>query len=179
MMVIADLLGVPRADIGQFKIWSDAIVEPFSMMASRERRIECARLVVEMQAYFADMVAERRKKPRDDLISEAIAYRDKDGDAFTMQELMTVITIDLLASGNETTTAAIGSGLKLLIEDRARAQNVLAESALILDISGRDSAAGIAGARHVQALRSQWQSRGGHPRGRRTAEYSLWRSQPR
>ena len=27
-----------------------------------------------------------------------------------MQELMTIITIDLLASGNETTTAAIGSG---------------------------------------------------------------------
>ena len=131
MMVIADLLGVPRADIGQFKIWSDAIVEPFSMMASRERRIECARLVVEMQAYFADMVAERRKKPRDDLISEAIAYRDKDGDAFTMQELMTVITIDLLASGNETTTAAIGSGLKLLIEDRDALNNVLAEPALI------------------------------------------------
>ena len=46
MMVIADLLGVPRTDIGQFKIWSDAIVEPFSMMATRERRIECARLVV-------------------------------------------------------------------------------------------------------------------------------------
>ena len=102
---------MPRADIGQFKIWSDAIVEPFSMMATRERRIECARLVVEMQAYFADMVAERRKNPRDDLISEAIAYRDQDGEAFTMQELMTIITIDLLASGNETTTAAIGSGL--------------------------------------------------------------------
>ena len=131
MMVIADLLGVPRADIGQFKIWSDAIVEPFSMMATRERRIECARLVVEMQAYFADMVAERRKNPRDDLISEAIAYRDQDGEAFTMQELMTIITIDLLASGNETTTAAIGSGLKLLIDDPDALNDVLAEPELI------------------------------------------------
>ncbi|MBR9796571.1 MAG: cytochrome P450, partial [Gammaproteobacteria bacterium] len=131
MMVIADLLGVPRADIGQFKLWSDAIVEPFSMMASKERRIECAKLVVEMQAYFADMVAERRKKPRDDLISEAIAYRDQDGDAFTMQELMTIITIDLLASGNETTTAAIGSGVKLLIEDSEALNSVLADSSRI------------------------------------------------
>ncbi len=131
MIVIADLLGVPRADISQFKIWSDAIVEPFSMMATRERRIECAKLVVEMQAYFADMVAERRKNPRDDLISEAIAYRDQDGEAFTMQELMTIITIDLLASGNETTTAAIGSGLKLLIEDPDSLNNVLAEPTLI------------------------------------------------
>ena len=131
MIVIADLLGVPRADISQFKIWSDAIVEPFSMMATRERRIECAKLVVEMQAYFADMVAERRKNPRDDLISEAIAYRDQDGKAFTMQELMTIITIDLLASGNETTTAAIGSGLKLLIEDPDSLNDVLAEQTLI------------------------------------------------
>ena len=131
MMVIADLLGVPRADIGQFKIWSDAIVEPFSMMASKERRIECARLVVEMQAYFAEMVAERQKKPRDDLISEAVAYRDQEGDSFTMQELMTIITIDLLASGNETTTAAIGSGMKLLIEDNDALQEVIADPDLI------------------------------------------------
>ena len=131
MMVIADLLGVPRADIGQFKLWSDAIVEPFSMMATKERRIECAQLVVEMQAYFADMVAERRKKPRNDLISEAIAYRDQDGDAFTMQELMTIISIDLLASGNETTTAAIGSGLKLLIEDPEALDPVLADPTLV------------------------------------------------
>ena len=131
MMVIADLLGVPGADIAQFKTWSDAIVEPFSMMVTPERRIECARLVVEMQAYFADMVAERRKNPRDDLISEAIVHRDQDGEAFTMQELMTIITIDLLASGNETTTAAIGSGLKLLIEDPDALNNVLAEPTLI------------------------------------------------
>lgn len=131
MIVIADLLGVPRADISQFKIWSDALVEPFSMMAIRERRIECAKLVVEMQAYFADMVAERRKNPRDDLISEAIAYRDQDGEAFNMQELMTIITIDLLASGSKTTTAAIGSGLKLLIEDPDSLNNVLAEPNLI------------------------------------------------
>jgi len=131
MMVIADLLGVPRSDIAQFKVWSDAIVEPFSMMASPERRVECARLVVEMQGYFAEMVAERRRRPRDDLISEAIAHRDSEGNAFSMQELMTIITIDLLASGNETTTAAIGSGMKLLIEEPAVVSEIVSDPALI------------------------------------------------
>lgn len=131
MMVIAALLGVPRADIAQFKIWSDAIVEPFSMMASPERHIECARLVVEMQTYFADMVADRQKHPGEDLISEAIAYRDVAGEPFTMQELMTIITIDLLASGNETTTAAIGSGMKLLIENPDVAADITADAELI------------------------------------------------
>lgn len=117
MIVIANLLGVPKQDIGQFKIWSDAIVEPFSMMASRERRIECARLVVEMQHYFAAMIEQRRVAPGNDFISEALAYRDTQGAGFDMQELMTLITIDLLASGNETTTAAISSGMKLLTDD--------------------------------------------------------------
>jgi len=87
--------------------------------------------VVEMQAYFAEMVAERQRQPRNDLISEAIAYRDNSGGAFTMQELMTIITIDLLASGNETTTAAIGSGMKLLIEDPSALAEIVAEPALI------------------------------------------------
>ena len=131
MMVIAALLGVPQADIAQFKIWSDAIVEPFSMMASPERRIECARLVVEMQTYFADMVADRQKNPGEDLISQAIAYRDAAGEPFTMQELMTIITIDLLASGNETTTAAIGSGMKLLVENPDVVADITADAALI------------------------------------------------
>jgi cytochrome P450 len=131
MYVIADLLGVPRSDIDRFKAWSDAIVEPFSMMVSRERRVECARLVVEMQQYFADMVAQRRRAPGDDLISEAIEYRDRDGSAFDMQELMTIITIDLLASGNETTTAAIASGMKLLIENPATLEELALEPALV------------------------------------------------
>ena len=131
MVVIANLLGVPATDIAQFKIWSDAIVEPFSMMASRERRIECARLVVDMQHYFAAMIEERRKKPRDDFISEALAYRDAAGEPFDMQELMTLITIDLLASGNETTTAAIGSGMKLLLEDSAGMEALAQNPALV------------------------------------------------
>jgi cytochrome P450 len=75
MIVIANLMGVPDGDMTQFKLWSDAIVEPFSMMASRERRLECARLVVEMQHYFAEMIEARRKTPRDDFISEALSYR--------------------------------------------------------------------------------------------------------
>ena len=77
------------------------------------------------------MVAERQRRPRDDLISEAIAYRDTNDVAFTMQELMTIITIDLLASGNETTTAAIGSGLKLLVEDSLALAEIVAQPTLI------------------------------------------------
>lgn len=132
MMIIAEQIGVPRSDLARFKAWSDAIVEPFSMMITREREIECARLVVEMQHYFAALVEERRRDPKDDLLtvlaqargpaaaaSTALDTGSRDGELIEMRELLSIITIDLLASGNETTTAALSSGLKLLIEDPA------------------------------------------------------------
>jgi cytochrome P450 len=119
MVVIAELIGVPQVDLARFKAWSDAIVEPFSMMVSPEREVECARLVVEMQHYFAALLEARRHAPRDDLLTGLVRAADDPALGFDLQEQLTIITIDLLASGNETTTAAITSGLKLLIEDPA------------------------------------------------------------
>jgi cytochrome P450 len=119
MVVIAELIGVPQVDLARFKAWSDAIVEPFSMMVSPEREVECARLVVEMQHYFAALLADRRRAPREDLLTELVRAAEDPTLGFDLQEQLTIITIDLLASGNETTTAAITSGLKLLIEDPA------------------------------------------------------------
>ncbi len=117
MIVIAELIGVPHTDLTRFKAWSDAIVEPFSMMVSHERELECARLVVEMQQYFAALLEERRRAPRDDLLTQLVKAADDPELRFNLQEQLTIITIDLLASGNETTTAAISSGLLLLMRD--------------------------------------------------------------
>ena len=126
MMIIADQIGVPREDLARFKAWSDAIVEPFSMMITREREIECGRQVVEMQQYFAALIEQRRREPQEDLLTLLAqahgpegASAGSGGELIEMRELLTIITVDLLASGNETTTAALASGLKLLIEDPA------------------------------------------------------------
>lgn len=117
MIVIAELIGVPTTDLARFKAWSDAIVEPFSLMVSHERELECARLVVEMQHYFAKLLEQRRREPRDDLLTALVRAQDDPELHFDLREQLTIITIDLLASGNETTTAAITSGLLLLIRD--------------------------------------------------------------
>ncbi|MEO8104508.1 MAG: cytochrome P450 [Betaproteobacteria bacterium] len=117
MIVIAELIGVPHTDLTRFKAWSDAIVEPFSIMVSHERELECARLVVEMQQYFAALLEERRSAPRDDLLTQLVKAADDPELHFNLPEQLTIITIDLLASGNETTTAAISSGLLLLMHD--------------------------------------------------------------
>jgi cytochrome P450 len=135
MIVIARLIGVPDADLARFKGWSDAIVEPFSMMVSAERELECARLVVEMQHYFADLLADRRTSPRDDLLT-AVARAAEDPELhFDMREQLTILTIDLLASGNETTTAAVTSGLKLLIEAPSIVEEVRSDPRLVRNLA--------------------------------------------
>jgi cytochrome P450 len=88
------------------------------MMIGREREIECARLVVEMQHYFARLIDDRLSKPQDDLLTIVAQATDENGEPLEMREKLSIITIDLLASGNETTTAALASGMKLLIQDR-------------------------------------------------------------
>ena len=135
MIVIAELIGVPDADLARFKAWSDAIVEPFSMMVSREREIECARLVVEMQHYFAALLDARRREPRDDLLTELVRASEDPALGFDLQEQLTILTIDLLASGNETTTAALTSGMKLLIDDPAPIAAIRREPALLENLA--------------------------------------------
>jgi cytochrome P450 len=133
--VIADLIGVPRTDLAQFKAWSYAIVEPFSMMVSPEREIECARLVVEMQHYFVGLLEERRREPRDDLLTAVVRAGDDPELHFDLREQLTILSIDLLASGNETTTAAITSGLKLLMEDPAATAEVRRDPRLLRNLA--------------------------------------------
>jgi cytochrome P450 len=116
MVIIAEQIGVSAAELDTFKSWSDAIVELFSMMIGRERALECARLVVEMQHFFKQQIDQRRDNPRDDILTLLARAKNENGDDIPMDELLSIVTIDILASGNETTTSAITSGMLKLIE---------------------------------------------------------------
>lgn len=119
IFVIADQLGVPRADLARFKRWSDASVEPIGLLITREREVECAREVVEFQHYFAAKLEEKRAKPTDDIISTLATAEFVDDDGVTRPlntaEFLSIVQ-QLLVAGNETTTNALGAGLVLLIE---------------------------------------------------------------
>ena len=134
LTVIADALGVDRADMGRFKTWSDDAVAPLSGMLSQERQLECARSRVEMQHYLADRCRERAIEPRDDLLSDLVQARfdsgDRAGQGLEMNELLNVIE-QLLVAGNETTTKLIAAAMVLLIEHPDQMARVAADHALI------------------------------------------------
>jgi len=123
MYVMSELLGVPMEDRPTFRRWAHAVVH--TNVGSSEA---IATAQHELYAYFARVVAERRAKPRADLVSLLLSPTP-DGERLSEDEILGFCFLLLLA-GIETTTAALGNAASLfdrhrderkrLIEDRAR-----------------------------------------------------------
>ena len=119
-IVIADQLGVPREKIWELKKWSDAMLAPGGGFTNEEEALECAKEVVLAQQFFAEVIAARKEKSQDDIISDLANGKIRDSAEgpdrnLNMYELMDMLD-QLLTGGNETTTNAIGSGLMLLLQ---------------------------------------------------------------
>jgi len=112
--VIADILGVDRADMWTFKHWGDLMISGNIDVLSHERRREVAHAVVELHDYFVPRIEERRRNPTSDLLSEMVNAEIDGEPALTTEELLPIIDQILLA-GHETTTNLIANGLMILL----------------------------------------------------------------
>ena len=125
MIVIADTLGVSRADMDQFFQWSEALILQPGGVADKPTRLRAARHVLDFQRYFLGVAAEKRVRPTDDVISDLVhADLAEEGDSRKLNdgEMMSILQ-QLLVAGNETTANALTAGLYYLIthpEQRAR-----------------------------------------------------------
>ncbi|HSZ35784.1 MAG TPA: cytochrome P450 [Acidimicrobiales bacterium] len=113
MAVIGELVGVPAEDRAglQPKVRAAARgIEP----ALAEEEIEAAlAAIVELGAYFEALLAERRRAPRDDLMS-ALAEAGENDDRLTDEEILSTAIL-LFSAGFETTTNLLGNGLLALL----------------------------------------------------------------
>jgi len=114
VIVIAELLGVPRKDRARFKAWSDEVVLSIGVV-KREGARRSLRAGRELGEYFTEIARERREEPRDDLLSGLLAA-EEEGDRLTLQEVLTMCSF-LLVAGNETTAKMIGNGMAALFRD--------------------------------------------------------------
>jgi len=108
VIVIAEILGIDPAHREQFKKWSDAVVAG----AGGNPEIQGADFggaFYEMRQYFEAMCEERRRHPREDLIS-GLVQAEIDGDRLSADELFSMLWL-LLVAGNETTTNLIGNAM--------------------------------------------------------------------
>jgi cytochrome P450 len=111
IIVIAELLGVPIEDRDRFITWTNASIGRADPEYAQDESLAAAG---EMYQYFVDFVEQRRREPRDDLITRLVAV-EADADDFTADDLLHLCFL-LLAAGNETTRNLISGGLLALLD---------------------------------------------------------------
>jgi cytochrome P450 len=126
--VIAELLGVEAEQRELFKHWSDAAVIGLSGVSQEFTKEDIRRSADEMAAYIDRIADERRKHPKDDLIS--LLVNAEGGDVLTAGEVLSFVFL-LLVAGNETTTNLIGNAMKALLEHPAQLAEVAEKPELI------------------------------------------------
>ena len=110
-LVIMAMLGVPAADLPRIKQMSDDMALFIGSSRTSAAKYDAAEAATaEMAAYFLALIAQRRREPRPDMLSELVHLRDDDGSALGDDELVGSC-IMLLFAGHETTTNHIANGL--------------------------------------------------------------------
>ena len=122
--MIAQQIGLDN-DPKQVKAWSDAAVDRFSQMVSRERVLECARSLVEFQKYMKGKIDERRANGGDDLLADLVSARVEGETPLTDEEIMSIMQ-QFMVAGNETTTSTLAGGLLQLIRNPDQMEKAVA-----------------------------------------------------
>lgn len=113
--VIATLLGLDPGLAGGFKRWADDFlsVTPEPIDADHAARVRAT--IAELSAYMHAVIADRRRAPREDLVSDLL-HAEVDGQRMTDAEILEFM-IAILLGGLETTTHLLASST-LLLADR-------------------------------------------------------------
>ncbi|MET9819012.1 cytochrome P450 [Streptomyces sp. NPDC006355] len=104
--VIAELLGIPREHHLDFRRWSGQALR----VASPEHRPALAGL----HGLLADLVAEKRRRPQDDLLSALVAVRDEEDGRLSEEELVGTAMM-LVVAGHESTVNLLGNAVLALL----------------------------------------------------------------
>lgn len=122
--IITAMIGFPLEDMPQLKEWSTAWTLPFARGLSLEQEMDVARQGVEFQDYIKRTADERRKNPKDDIITHLVQARYEDKRPLTDHEIASIVD-NMYVGGNETTTFVLTSGLWLMLREPSIYQTLL------------------------------------------------------
>jgi cytochrome P450 len=133
MQVIAEMLGIPGADLAQFTRWSDVILNMSHTVPGTEGAAKAlsdyAAVTGEMNEYLAELLDQRKVAPHDDLLTR-LAGAEVDGERLTQEEILGFFQL-LLVAGTETTTNLINNAILCFIEHPDQLARLRAEPELL------------------------------------------------
>jgi cytochrome P450 family 150 subfamily A5 len=120
LLVIADLLGVPREDHETFRGWlggeRGTVGDPRGRHAADE-------VFANLAPYFMRYIEERRASAGDDVMSRLASVRFPDGELPEVMDVVRLATI-IFAAGQETTARLLTAGMRFLCEQPAVAEDL-------------------------------------------------------
>jgi cytochrome P450 family 142 subfamily A polypeptide 1 len=123
MALIGDLLGVDPADRGMLQRWSDDLIAGTSMTATPEAMAAAGKAFAEYAEYNRRVVADRRARPGDDLMS-ILVRAEIDGERMSDEDLLQEGLL-ILVGGNETTRHVLTGGCEALCRNPEERRKLL------------------------------------------------------
>lgn len=127
--VIATILGVDHERLGEFRTWSEDVIQSLNPFRTPEQTASMETAGTALNAYFTEALAVRRVSPRDDLLSDMTRLQ-ADGATLSDDELRINLTA-LLVGGNLTTTDLIGNAVRLLLTHPDEAAKLKADPKIV------------------------------------------------
>jgi len=115
LIVIAEMVGVPRTDRDLFKSWSAKVARTLEPTITADEADEADEATIELAKYFDRIIQSRRVEPKDDLITVLI-QAEEEGDKLNHGEVIAALTLILIA-GHETTSNLLGNGMYALLNN--------------------------------------------------------------
>src|SRR4051812_27551662 len=111
--VICRLLGMPTDRARDLLDWSHAMVKMYELDTTKAQAEAATQAAAEFRDYVLSLVEERRREPRDDLVTRLVEAR-VDGKRLTDPEIVSTIIV-LLNAGHEATVNTLGNGVLALL----------------------------------------------------------------
>jgi cytochrome P450 family 114 len=112
--VFGELLGVPEQDRLELSTLMPMVLAAMHPGATEEHLNQADEVNRKIESYFTELAEERRRHPRNDLISACVALREDDSDIFSTDEFMSMLW-GLWAGGFATTATAIDHGVLTML----------------------------------------------------------------
>lgn len=128
IMIIAHILGVDESRLDEFRDWSEGVILSLNPLRTAEEAEYMMASGEKLDAYFTELMEDRRVSPRDDLISDMVQAQ-ANGGSFDDDELRTNLQA-LLVGGNLTTTDLIGNGVWLFLNHPEQMEALKADPGL-------------------------------------------------
>jgi cytochrome P450 len=113
-IIIAEMIGLPAESAPQLLAWSNRMVAMYMFGVTREVELDANAAAAEFTDYLRGVIAERRKQPREDLLTHMITA-EQNGERLSDEEVLSTAIL-LLNAGHEATVHTTGNGVKSILE---------------------------------------------------------------